>query len=245
MGETRRIAFPNNSTAAHAVYEAAKGTGRAAGSLTLRPFNRFELPFTEWWMIPSTEWPAYQHGKLCFWRFPTEPSAPVYVGYCVEKGLTRAVEGMADVPPSHIMQPNWYWHTFLDQMPGEAFRSAIVATQNSVGSPLRLVLMAYAFNRVPREDESRVLPDDFLEFEFNSDGMGINLYQSADSYLEPLNQARDLESSVKILRGLDLRFHWVDLIMGIPFEYGQPEGSGWGSEELWLSALAPWLPWVR
>jgi hypothetical protein len=31
-----------------------------------RPWNRFEPVNTDWWIVPSTDWPAYRYGKGMF-----------------------------------------------------------------------------------------------------------------------------------------------------------------------------------
>jgi len=32
--------------------------------LTPRPYNQHKPGDSLWWLVPSTEWPAYRHGKL-------------------------------------------------------------------------------------------------------------------------------------------------------------------------------------
>ena len=34
--------------------------------LTARPWNLYAAADTFWWLVPSTEWPAYRYGKLAF-----------------------------------------------------------------------------------------------------------------------------------------------------------------------------------
>jgi len=56
--------FMNAKTLCHAVQ------GIANMDLTPRPFNRFDPDVSLWWLVPSTEWPAFKYGKL----FTTDPA---------------------------------------------------------------------------------------------------------------------------------------------------------------------------
>jgi len=35
-------------------------------TLVARPWNMYEPDTTTWWLVPSSDWPAYKHGKFHF-----------------------------------------------------------------------------------------------------------------------------------------------------------------------------------
>jgi len=37
---------------------------RGYEGFTARPWNYFKPDTTIWWLVPSTDWPSYKHGKI-------------------------------------------------------------------------------------------------------------------------------------------------------------------------------------
>ena len=84
-------AFPNIQAAATAVQRFHKDA-YVDVALTARPYNRFEPLNTTWWLIPSTQWPAYHLPKICFYRgYTAEGENLLSVGLEAEKGFGRVV----------------------------------------------------------------------------------------------------------------------------------------------------------
>ena len=70
-----------------------------------RPWNFYEPDNTAWWLIPSTEWPAYRHGKFFF----DEVEGHSDILLCVNYHLLWST-------PHHILWPtrlNNYYHVVL------------------------------------------------------------------------------------------------------------------------------------
>ncbi len=237
--------FENNAKAAHAVYSFLDEIGFQTPQLTIRPFNRFDTAFTEWWMIPSSDWPAYRYGKLCFWRYPNSSDGKMYVGYYVEKGLHPAVAGMPDVDSKQIMREDWYWPEFIGEVKSVQFIQAAHQVAQAAGTYPSILIHAHEFNKAPREDQPRGEPNDVVEFRLGPTGNGIEVLRSAESVLATLNTCASLNLAIEALSQLDLRFHWIDLIVGIPFQYGTKLTESWTAAKLWQDALLPWIPWVR
>ena len=84
----------------HSPHTLASGLNKTLGlGLTERPWNLHNPTDTLWWLVPSTEWPAYSHGKLAFslakddgrkhllgWNDPLLELEKMFVGLNVEKG---------------------------------------------------------------------------------------------------------------------------------------------------------------
>jgi len=156
--------FENNAKAANAVSALVQEDDSDAPDFSTRPFNQYDIAFTEWWMIPSSDWPAYKYGKLCFWRYPNTSDGLMYVGYYVEKGLHPDASGVPEVDPNEIMQHNWYWHIFEREIRSRGFLDTANRIAEAASSYPRILMHAHEFNKVPKEDQPRSDPSDAIEF---------------------------------------------------------------------------------
>ncbi|WP_066372464.1 hypothetical protein [Neobacillus fumarioli] len=97
------IICKNSQDLAKSIHECQKTQHKR---YTLRPFNRYDHEKSMWWLIPSTEYPAYRYGKY----FVCENGDGTYsVGLHVEKGLEKAVEHKREL----MMDDTWTWHCFV------------------------------------------------------------------------------------------------------------------------------------
>jgi hypothetical protein len=82
--------------------------------LTARPYNRFESHNTIWWLVPSTDWPAFKHGK--FFINPIG-SGKHEVGFDIEKGLGSKILqafGNTESNRRQVMDETWLWRQIID-----------------------------------------------------------------------------------------------------------------------------------
>lgn len=89
--------------------------------LTPRPWNLYSPTDTFWWLIPSTEWPAYRYGKLAFSVAKDVPRKDllglndaaieldtIFAGFNVEKGygnVATVVNPALNRKPGQIIDP--------------------------------------------------------------------------------------------------------------------------------------------
>ena len=139
--------FENNDQAAHAVYRYIDNLRPSPQRFTLRPYQYQAPAFTEWWFVPSTEWPANRFSKLCFHRYRLAPEY-IYIGFYVEQGLGTELVGLPDVKSSQIMQSNWYWHRFLGHMEDKELGGTLREVLGRSQYPMTVWVDAYEFNRV-------------------------------------------------------------------------------------------------
>src|ERR1700752_3253793 len=107
--------FRNPAALANAIRDAA------GMKLTARPFNYFEGDEGIWWLIPSTDWPAYKYGKFMFTARPNDgvgviPSVDadtIYCGYYIEKGLSPTVSAAYPSHAQWVMGTDWLWSKFI------------------------------------------------------------------------------------------------------------------------------------
>ncbi len=234
--------FENNDKVAHAVWEFIQHQGLA--SFTLRPFNRFNTAFTEWWLIPATEWPAYKYGKLCFHRYPRTPEGVLYSGYYVEKGLGSQLNGLPNVQKKHLMQGDWQWHEFVNRSLDGEINKVIKELSDMNLARIRVLVEIHAFNKVPKVDMERSAPSDTIEFEITAPGLQWQLIQPGKSNLAKFNGAGSLRDLLeRIYKERDLDYFWIDLVIGARFRYGN--NSGWDASDIWMKVLQPWTDFVH
>jgi len=237
--------YENNAKAAHEVSALVAESISVPQQFSTRPFNRFDAAFTEWWMIPGSDCPAYKYGKLCFWRYPSTSEGLMHVGYHVEKGLHTDATGLPEVNSSLIMQQDWRWLAFQDEVKSDEFLETIRILGDVANIRPRLLVHAHDFNKVPKEGQPRSAPSDAFVLMLGSNHSGTNVLQTAVSTLAQLNSSKSILSVIESLSQIDLRFHWIDLIVGLPFRYSVSSPGSWNAHKLWKDALLPWLPWVR
>lgn len=232
--------YENNDKVGHAVSEFIREFALINHHLTLRPFNRFETADTEWWLIPSTAYPAYKFGKLCFHRYPRSTKSMLYAGFYVEKGLSPELSNLPDVQKKHVMGNDWFWHIFLKQISEGAIGQIIEKVCKDTDSEVRILIEANEFNKVPEPDTKRYIPSDTAEFSFfPARSSHWKIIQKGQGVLSKLSQTNNLsEFGNQLAKNDDLRFFWIDLVIGVRLKYADKQG--WLSSEIWEKALKPW-----
>ena len=105
--------------------------------LTRRPWNQFEPETTSWWLIPSTDWPAYKWGKYYFeWGKGGVPS--LLTGLYIEKGLGPSVK---EAYPSkkgsrYVMNKDWSWFRLLEAFKNRSFEKIIWGVAQNLPFPI-------------------------------------------------------------------------------------------------------------
>jgi hypothetical protein len=106
--------YRNANTLAHAVNNAV------GERYSPRPYNRFSPDDTVWWLVPSTDWPAFRYAKLFFDSRPEDVpggAKGIYCGVNVEKGLSLKVK---DFYPNELIQSfQWAWERFTTRIAEE------------------------------------------------------------------------------------------------------------------------------
>lgn len=113
---------------------------RGHKGFTARPWNMFKPETTLWWLVPSTEWPAYKYGKIALFR----EGEKLNIGMHVEKGLS-ATAGQI-LPPKRAATlctgSDWIWHAFLADIKSGEFEAKINRISQTAGKPLRISVQA-------------------------------------------------------------------------------------------------------
>lgn len=72
-------------------------------TLTARPWNRFEPDASLWWLVPSTDWPAYRYGKLYFDWLDKNDFSVMSCGLHVERGARSPSSICVSVQEGHAV----------------------------------------------------------------------------------------------------------------------------------------------
>jgi len=157
--------FASIQALAHEMPEAAELVSGL--DLSPRPWNRFEPENTRWWLVPSTDWPAYRRGKLSL--DPTDEKANVlYCGFDVEKGFAPIVgEGYPSTRRRDlIMRNSWTWHRFMTDLTRGVVDDVVQEVAHRTGRSLRLEFRAdYASD--PEDFDPEALLSNRIVFEIS------------------------------------------------------------------------------
>ena len=183
--------FKTNEEAAHAISDYL-----SPHRFSLRPYNHYMPEFTEWWLYkPETKhtWPAYPYSKLFVSTFKpdSDPAKHLHAGFYVEKGLGADL-ALPGVLRKHLIQPNWYWHTFLKLAQRGELDSGLRRVFTNCGAPVWVSLYAYEFNKPPAADEERPPFHDLVQFTVRSDDLAFHLEQQSSKTLADLCSAPNL-----------------------------------------------------
>lgn len=247
-----RCKYRNAEQAAHDLRDATI-------ELVARPYSYYDPEDTIWWMVPSSEWPAYRFAKLFF---VAEGEAPVlYSGLYVEKGLSPMVAETYHKRSAFAMGDGWAWPGFCDDLRNGAVSRAISRVAELSGTPLRVqihasVSIAKASSSYdPHDHTTFENPADVVEFETHDGVLTAVRKETPGRVALPLlgiSNLTDLPDAVNAIENLE--WTWIDLLIGIPIQLaGGAQGEAtaedsaavWDANALWRHGLQPWQPWLR
>jgi len=98
--------------------------------LHARPWHFHDPDASLWWLVPTADWPAYEHGKLiCDWRY--EDFGDLVCGIYVEKGLgseARPAYRTARAK-SFFMDSSWRWNSFVADLASGRFAADVAGLE--------------------------------------------------------------------------------------------------------------------
>jgi hypothetical protein len=193
--------------------------------LTPRPWNLYAPADTFWWLVPSTDWPAYRYGKLAFSHAGDVPRRDlvgvndqvldvdrIFAGFNVEKGygnVATVVNPALSRKPAQIIDPQWLWFELTGKSGAEQF-SRTLATAAARADIYAYVVAGYVHDR----EASRGGQHDAVMFKCSTKGLAKVLDNKF-----PINALRGTETATTFaelaehLRSID-DYHWVDLYVG-------------------------------
>jgi len=251
---------PHICDLAHSVAEDANLT--ESHRFTPRPWNRFEPQDTLWWIVPSTDWPAYQYGKGVLRRSDFQP-AQVQCGLHVEKGFDRVVSMVYPIlqKRGHILDKGWVWPQFARDLANGKIGRAAQAITDVMGSPVVLeVDIWYPTDPEDFEPHSIVESDDAVNACTRPGEAGHIWFEMAGEQLSKLGEScltdlahglascRQTGDLVASAQSDPMKWAWIDVYIGVLLSLmpGQPVDVCCESIDLvWGKLIRPWLPWIK
>jgi hypothetical protein len=238
---------------------AAQDLREATVELVARPYSQFDPANTIWWLIPSTDWPAYRFAKLFFLA---DRGAPIlFSGIYIEKGLARAVAEAYHRRPAFAMDNSWAWHRFNEDLRGGVVSTAVAEIAERSEIPVRVQVQASvsiareSSQFEPHDDTTFEHPADVIEYETVDGGLRVVGRKGPGRIVDPLvdvDDLTDLPDAVSSLSQLD--WTWINVLIGIPMSMPtEPRedrssvsiASDWDANAVWKNGLRSWGRWVR
>jgi len=218
--------------------------------LTQRPWNLYKPKDTFWWLVPSTDWPAYRYGKFAFSLAHDAPrnvflasndpvlgGDTIFAGLNIEKGYgdKANVFDPALGRKGQIMDEDWLWHKAVNN-PGSGQFDDMIA-EVSVSSEIFLyVISSYLHDR----DSTAQHQADGVMFSCHSSGISSVLHNHFPiNALRGIDEAKDFKAVAAHLRTINDLF-WVDMYLGTHVAKGEID-----IQNLYRNVLSPFVEWVR
>lgn len=232
----------------YAIEGVAKSGIKAAW--TSRPYNFHDPDKTTWWLVPSTEWPAYKFGKFGFWFDEAEPKV-ILAGYQVEKGVGASVAPVFNSAAGKrfVTQSDWEWNRFVEDVrSGDDVDVALNAAAADLGTDLYVHLACGIANDPGSFDPgSAAFPKTSRLFVWSPEIQAIQLVRTAGSS-QVAPGASTATSITELLAALDSAedrdWLWVSLSLCVrlhPTAGGPPSGHN----DLWTKGLRHFSQWVN
>jgi hypothetical protein len=218
--------------------------------LTPRPWQLYEPADTLWWLVPSTDWPAYRHGKFVFSLAKDSPRKAllglndsligvkgIFAGLNIEKGyghVATEVDPTLRRKSAQIIDEDWLWFTLVEGDGPTRFGKLLAAVSASDTVHL-YVVSSYAHDR-----ESDVQPGrDAVMFSCHSAGISALLHNHFPvDVLRGIDKATNFVALADRLRTID-DYHWVDIYVGTYVAKGDVD-----IKDLYKRVLSHFDEWV-
>ena len=218
--------------------------------LTPRPWQHQAPDDTLWWLVPSSDWPAYRHGKFVFSLAKDGPrkaligfnddvieASKLFAGVNVEKGYGRVATEVDPVlrrKTDQVLDPGWLWYR-LTEGPGPRQFAQILGAVSAKATLHLYVVSSYVHDRESEVQRER----DAIVFSCSASGITTLLSNGFPvGVLRGCTGATDFVQLARGLREVD-DYHWVDIYAGTYVPRGEPDISG-----LYRDVLSSFSSWV-
>lgn len=190
-----------------------------AARLAARPFNRFEPENTIWWLVPSTEWPAFKYGK--YFVNQAKNSTQFEVGFYLEKGHGSEilqVYGDSKGNRAQILDETWEWQRLIDHDLQQLQEKFEAVAASGFQPKLRLDLHPFSPERGDPDNvevsASSTITLNFMSRNYKVESSKINPQDdSARSFIEQVAKGTTIENVVAALKNYNQSaWTWIDLL---------------------------------
>lgn len=240
--------YPSVRKAALDIYETISAP--KSKKYTARPYNRYAPEDSLWWLIPSTEWPAYKHGKITIYK---ESYGELFFGINIEKAINHeaAAGYQSRKAQKIIMDSEWCWYGFVKSLKnGEIAGAMNTIQENTNGSLLYLSLSGHIIDDPALFDPySGHSYGDQVIWNYQSGNL-ISLVQPNHFFypLKNVNKIDELFESINEIK--ELNWIWIDLYAGVILKNQAKLESDktkqlYDGYMIWQKLIEPWENWLK
>lgn len=252
--------FENIQEMAREVAESANAIEKR--KFTLRPWNRFAPEDTLWWLVPTTEWPAYAHGKGVLSPGSRLYPQQVFCGIHIEKGLgTVAAQVYPALQPRKlVLEPHWTWFKFLESLQNGALVRAVEEIRQETKTSVVIEVAAW-YTADPTDFDPYRPPNGNDESDCRSSIDGGQVWFTVEggqvkklvTYCQqdvtrPIAKCQSLPELANALQHTkDLVWSWIDFSIGTMVwlqKDAQEPGQNWDANDVWDKLIRPWQQWI-
>ena len=197
----------SNQVIIHRVLEFLKNKGYKG--LTARPWNYFKPESTLWWLVPSTEWPAYKYGKLVLSR----KKEGYEIGLNIEKGISEKVCQVLNGKKDLCVRDDWVWNDFLEDLLKGKFENNLEEISNAANKPVKVLVQASTVNNEydPYSEKIEGLETEHvISFKY-SDGNFECIQDELKGEMRRYGNISKVSDLNKIFVSKDMEWFWIDI----------------------------------
>lgn len=212
--------------------EAARAVAGLYDGFTPRPNNYHRAAQAQlWWVVPSSELPAFKYGKFMF----SDSEEVLNCGVHVEKGFGQlAVHSGAK--QSELMRGDWLWHRFMTDLESGSVSRALIAIASELNEPVTVHLSAHYCGGGTEPD--------VVEFIYDGSILTLKHCSIRQDVLTDIRSANQLEKLPQALANLaNQDWFWVNVMCYVSF--AKDPSCEYGELELCKHVLRYLEPWVR
>jgi hypothetical protein len=227
---------------AHAVHKHITHLPAPIRHLYLRPLNYQKPRQTSWWLVPDRQLSIYRFSKLFFHRLRFLPSTTI-AGFSFERGLGGQLSDLVD--SKLIMQSNWYWRRFLNDVAAGNITRSITTIKERLKAELYLAIEFFNFNKAQRRSMETLESDDILLLQITQDLDTLIIHRSQSPQLQDLNTTERCYDLVMAIE-MDPIFswYWLRMTLGVTLNPQHILDQENAIANLWRDQLSPWMPLV-
>jgi hypothetical protein len=190
------------------------------GALTARPYNRFEPAESYWWLVPSSDWPAFKYGKYII--NPIPGTDKFEVGFDLEKGHSSdilQVYGDTKGNKAQVMDDTWAWRDLIPK------KFALIKTKftnvEAIGLASKLKIIAEPYDSSRGDPESaNQIKSSSITLAFHNDTFSVESTSTDDQpdtditdLISNIKQDPSLESLLELVADFDKQgWHWLSIV---------------------------------
>jgi hypothetical protein len=240
--------YPNVRKAALDIYEAISSP--KSKKYTARPYNRYAPENSLWWLIPSTEWPAYKHGKVAI---SEEQKGEMFFGINIEKAIGREAAACYQSKKAQklIMDSEWCWYDFLKSLEeGEIAHAMNTIQESTNGLPLHFSLSGHVVDDPALFDpySGHAYGDQVVWHYEEGD---LNSLTQPENFFYPLKAVDKISDLAEVISQIsELHWLWIDVYVGVIIENrvelkDDEVRRAYEGYSIWQKFIEPWEPWLK